>query len=53
MKNFYFSEQVKSEQNLFEDIIIESLKKQDVKDEWIYIFLKNLNIHKIHFSKQS
>ena len=26
MKNFYFSEQVKSEQNLFEDIIIESLK---------------------------
>ncbi len=25
-KNFYFSEQVKSEQNLYEDIIIESLK---------------------------
>ena len=34
-------------------LIIESLKKQDIKDEWIYIFLKNLNIHKIHFSKQS
>ena len=26
MRNYYFSEQVKSEQNLFEDIIIESLK---------------------------
>lgn len=26
MKNYYFSEKVKSEQNLFEDIIIESLK---------------------------
>ena len=32
MRNIYFSEKVKSEQNLFEDIIIESLKTygQDV-----------------------
>jgi hypothetical protein len=31
-------------------LIIESLKKQGHKENWIYPTLNNLNIHKIHFS---
>ena len=33
-------------------LLIESLKAQGVKENWIYPTLNTLNIHKIHFNKQ-
>ena len=32
-------------------LLIESIKIQGAKENWIYPTLKNLNIHKIHFKK--
>ncbi len=31
--------------------IIKSLKIQGYKEDWMYPFLKGVNIHKIHFNK--